>query len=151
MTSDRILGVLAVLLGVGMAVTAWGYAAQVEYEPVGPRAFPLLLSGLIVLCGAWLVFKPSHRAHFGNAAQLRSVGLCGLYVVLYAVFFQVLGFVLATALMSIPVGRLFGGTWKQSVLTGVGMGVVLFLLFDKLLDVVLPAGLLKPLFTAIGL
>ena len=151
MTSDRILGVLAVLLGVGMAVTAWGYAAPVEYEPVGPRAFPLLLAGLIVLCGAWLVCKPSHRAHFGNAAQLRGVGLCGLYVVLYAVLFQVLGFVLATALMSIPVGRLFGGTWKQSVLTGVGMGVVLFLLFDKLLDVVLPAGLLKPLFTAIGL
>ena len=34
MSSDRILGVLAVLLGVGMAATAWGYAAQVEYEPV---------------------------------------------------------------------------------------------------------------------
>ena len=40
---------------------------------------------------------------------------------------------------------------KQSVLTGVGMGLVLFVMFDTLLDVVLPAGLLKPLFTAIGL
>jgi hypothetical protein len=29
--------------------------------------------------------------------------------------------------------------------------VVLFVLFDTLLDVVLPAGVLKPLFTAIGL
>jgi putative tricarboxylic transport membrane protein len=59
--------------------------------------------------------------------------------------------VIATVLMSIPVGRIFGGSWKQSVLTGVGMGLVLFVLFDTLLDVVLPAGIAKPLFTAIGL
>jgi putative tricarboxylic transport membrane protein len=151
MTSDRVLGILAVVMGAGMAVMSWGYVAQVEYEPVGPRAFPLLLAGLIALCGLWLVFKPSHRAHFGSAMQMRSVALCGLFVVLYAVLFQVLGFVIATALMSIPVGRIFGGSWKQSVLTGIGMGLVLFVLFDTLLDVVLPAGIAKPLFTAIGL
>jgi putative tricarboxylic transport membrane protein len=151
MNSDRVLGLLAILMGAGMAVLAWGYKAQVEYEPVGPRAFPLLLASLIGLCGLWLAFKPSHRAHFGSAVQMRSVALCGLFVLLYAVLFQVLGFVLATALMSIPVGRIFGGSWKQSVLTGLGMGVVLFVLFDTLLDVVLPAGVLKPLFTAIGL
>lgn len=150
MNSDRILGILAVLLGAGMAIGAWGYAAQVEYEPVGPRAFPLLLAGLIALCGAWLVIKPSHHAANGNLAQLRSVAFCAACVMLYAVLFQLLGFVIATALMSIPIGRIFGGTWKQSVLTGLGMGVVLYLLFDKLLDVVLPEGLLKPLFSAIG-
>ena len=125
MTSDRVLGILAVLMGAGMAAMSWGYVAQVEYEPVGPRAFPLLLAGLIALCG--------------------------LFVVLYAVLFQLLGFVIATALMSIPVGRIFGGTMKQSVLTGIGMGLVLFVVFDTLLDVVLPAGILKPLFTAIGI
>lgn len=151
MNSDRVLGILAVVMGAGMAALAWGYKAQVEYEPVGPRAFPLLLAALITLCGVWMAIRPSHRAHFGNALQMRSVALCGLFVVLYAVLFQVLGFVVATALMSIPVGRIFGGTWKQSVLTGVGMGLVLFVLFDTLLDVVLPAGILKPLFTAMGL
>ena len=52
MNSDRIPGVLAVLPGAGMAIGAWGYAAPVEYEPVGPRAFPLLLSSMIALCGA---------------------------------------------------------------------------------------------------
>lgn len=151
MTSDRVLGVLAILMGAGMAFLARGYAAQVEYEPVGPRAFPLLLAALIVLCGAWMALKPSHHAHFGNRLQLRSVAMCSLIVVLYAALFQVLGFVVATALMSIPVGRIFGGTWKQAAATGVGMGVVLYVLFDTLLDVVLPAGLLKPLFTAAGL
>ncbi|MEZ5740870.1 MAG: hypothetical protein R3E68_16370 [Burkholderiaceae bacterium] len=39
--------------------------------------------------------------------------------------------------------RLFGATWTQAVLTGLALGVGLFLLFDRLLDVVLPLGLLR--------
>lgn len=151
MTSDRILGMLAVVLAAAMGFAAWGYAAQVEYEPVGPRAFPLLLAALIGLCGAWLVLRPSHHAAFGNREQMRNVAICAAAVLAYAVVFQVLGFVIATALMAIPVGRLFGGSWRQSMLTGVGMGVVMYVLFDRLLDVVLPMGLLKPLFGAMGM
>ena len=67
-------------------------------------------------------------------------------VLAYALLFDKLGFVISTALMSIPLSRYFGGTWKQSLLAGAGLGVILFLLFDKLLDVALPIGFwLKPL------
>jgi putative tricarboxylic transport membrane protein len=37
----------------------------------------------------------------------------------------------------------FGGSWKGSLAGGTGLGLVLFFLFDKLLDVVLPTGLLS--------
>ena len=40
----------------------------------------------------------------------------------------------------------FGGNWKQALAGGVGLGVMLYLLFDKLLDVVLPTGLLSFIF-----
>jgi hypothetical protein len=36
-------------------------------------------------------------------------------------------------------------SWAKSVVTGVGLGVILFVLFDKVLDVVLPWGVLKGL------
>ena len=61
----------------------------------------------------------------------------------YAGLFETLGFPLATAVMALPVGMAFGGSWKQSLAGGVAMGLVLYLLFDKLLDVVLPTGLLS--------
>ncbi len=64
-------------------------------------------------------------------------------IVVYALLFEKLGFPLATALMAVPVGMAFGGDWKQSLAGGVGLGLGLFLLFDKLLDVVLPTGLLS--------
>jgi putative tricarboxylic transport membrane protein len=60
----------------------------------------------------------------------------------YALIFVWLGFVIANTVMVTIVGRLFGGSWTKCVITGVVMSVSFFLLFDKLLDVVLPAGML---------
>ena len=45
--------------------------------------------------------------------------------------------------MAVPVGMAFGGDWKKSLIGGAGLGLGLFILFDKLLDVVLPTGLLS--------
>lgn len=149
--SDRILGAAALLLAAAMGILSWGYTARIEYEPIGPRAFPLLLAVLMAACGAWLVARPGKHAEFAGGAQLRKIALCAAAVVIYALLFQLLGFVIATTLMALPVGRIFGGTWRQCLLTGIGMGVVLYVLFDKLLDVVLPLGVLKPLLAPLGM
>ncbi|MBP8151092.1 MAG: tripartite tricarboxylate transporter TctB family protein, partial [Xylophilus sp.] len=61
--------------------------------------------------------------------------------------FQWFAFPLATALMALPMGVAFGGSWKQSLAGGAALRLVLYLLFDKLLDVVLPVG---PLATLLG-
>jgi putative tricarboxylic transport membrane protein len=140
--NDRVLGVAALLLAAFLTWQGWGLQAPFAYEPVGPRAFPLLLALVIALCGAWLLAKGRFVAP-GNppGANGRIALLVGL-VAGYALLFQWLGFVIATALMVTVVGRLFGGSWRGCVVGGVSMGVLFFLLFDKLLDVVLPTGIL---------
>jgi putative tricarboxylic transport membrane protein len=169
---DRILGAIAVLVAIAMAVGARDYVAPIAYEPIGPRAVPTLLAVLIGLVGLWLLLRPSSpgasaaaqpqqadqaggdalasalSAPHGSAPSpilpLRVV-LATLAIVVYALLFELLGFTLATALMTVPIARLFGGSWKQGAVTGVAMGFILFLVFDRLLGVVLPAGLLKGL------
>jgi len=141
--SDRILGGVCVVAAAGMAWAAQDYAAAISYEPVGPRAFPLLLSVLLAIGGLWLVFKPTLRGGAIDIANARLIGLSALAIIVYALLFQTLGFTLATALMAVPVGMAFGGSWWKSLLGGVGLGIGLFLLFDKLLDVVLPTGVLS--------
>lgn len=140
--NDRLLGVAALLLAAFLTWKGWGLEAPFAYEPVGPKAFPVLLAAVIGLCGAWLLLKGGDAAGPNPpGANARIVLLVGLLAA-YALLFQWLGFVMATALMVVAVGRLFGGSWRQCVTGGIAMGVLFFLLFDKVLDVVLPPGIL---------
>ncbi|GAB4403044.1 MAG: tripartite tricarboxylate transporter TctB family protein [Rhodoferax sp.] len=145
--ADRILGALCVLLAAGMAWAARAYAAEISYEPVGPRAFPTLLAGVLAFGGAWLLVAPSRPAPTegapGDPLQWRAVAMVAAVTLIYGALFQTLGFSLATALMAVPVGMAFGGTLKATALGGVGLGLGLYLLFDKVFDVVLPTGLLS--------
>lgn len=141
--SDRILGAVCIVAGAGMAWAAVDYAAPISYEPVGPRAFPLLLAALMALAGAWLVVKPGPHAFALSREQFKPIAWAVAAVFAYAALFEILGFPMATALMALPVGMAFGGRWKQALAGGVAMGLAFFFLFDKLLDVVLPTGLLS--------
>lgn len=140
--SDRILGAVCVVAAAGMAWAAQDYAAAISYEPVGPRAFPLVLAGLLALAGAWLVVRPSSHGEALGWVQIKVLLPGAAAMVVYALLFETLGFTVATTLMAVPVGMAFGGNWKQSLAGGAALGVALYLLFDRLLDVVLPSGVL---------
>lgn len=145
--SDRLLGAVCVVASAAMAWAAQDYAAAISYEPVGPRAFPLLLATGLGLSGLWLVLRPTTGAEAFQGVPWKPTALSAVAVLTYALLFQWLGFPLATALMAAPVGMAFGGSWKQSLAGGSALGLALYLLFDKLLDVVLPVG---PLATLLG-
>jgi putative tricarboxylic transport membrane protein len=142
--TDRLLGAACLLLAAAMAWAAHGYAAAFSYEPVGPRAFPLLLAVLLALGGLWLVAKPSPDAGRYAGVPGKRVALCLGTVTLYALGFETIGFPLATALLTVPVGIAFGGSAVKSLAVGALMGVLLYFMFDRLLDVTLPAGWLAP-------
>ncbi|MBY0410452.1 MAG: tripartite tricarboxylate transporter TctB family protein [Burkholderiaceae bacterium] len=148
---DRILGAFCVVIASAMGWSARAYSADISYEPVGPRAFPLLLAVLLGLLGLWLLLAPKHVSSAGGTPVLattstttwRAIGLCAVSVLVYGALFQTLGFVVATVLMSVPVGMAFGGSLRACLLGGAGLGISLFFLFDRVLDVILPTGLLS--------
>lgn len=143
--NDRTLGIAALLLAAFLTWFGQDLDPPFAYEPVGPKAFPLLLAVIIALCGLRLVWRGGNQAEANSSqANLRILAMVGILAG-YALAFQWLGFVIATALMAILVGRLFGGSWAKCLAGGVTMGIGFFLLFDKALDVVLPTGLLGAL------
>lgn len=140
--NDKILGMAALVFAALMAGFGWGIQAPFSYEPVGPRTFPLLLAAIIALCGLWLVLKGRYQAAANPPGASMRIVIMVVYCFLYALFFEMLGFIIATTGMTILVGRLFGGSWSKVALGGVVMSVFFFILFDRALDVVLPLGLL---------
>lgn len=143
--NDRILGIAALLLAAFLAWFGQDLDPPFAYEPVGPKAFPHILAFIIALCGLRLTWRGGNPAEANTSqANLRILALVAILAV-YALAFQWLGFIIATALMACLVGRLFGGSWGKCLLGGCVMGLGFFLLFDKVLDVVLPTGLLGAL------
>lgn len=138
--SDRILAVLLLAAAIAYGLVGSTYAPPFAYEPIGPSAFPVLLAVLMALCAVYIFLRPEPEPDWPRGAlAVKSVALLAV-LILYGLLFIELGFVVATALMSFVIGMLFGGGWLKSAAGGVGMAVVLFLLFDRLLEVTLPVG-----------
>lgn len=143
--NDRVLGIAALIFAA--LITAFGYDLEppFSYEPVGPKAFPLLLALIIALCGVRLIIKGGGEVEANPEGANSRIAAMVAYLAGYAFLFQWLGFVIATTFMVALIGRLFQATWLQAIIGGVVMSVGLFYLFDKGLDVVLPTGILGDL------
>lgn len=138
--SDRVFAFVWLALCAFIAWVGWKIEAPFSYEPIGPRAFPLLLTAAMAACAAWLLFRPDPSPKWPSGA-LRGKSAALLIAFLgYALAFEWLGFPLSTALATVVVGRLFGGSWVAVAGGGVTMGGGLWFFFDRILDVTLPLG-----------
>lgn len=150
MIAQRVFALTLLLACAVLAAMAWPYQAAYSYEPVGPRAHPLLTLALLAAALAYLAWRPTALKHEPDDSPLdrpalTKIALCTALLMLFAGLFEPLGFILSSALTGIPMARLYGGRWLPS--TGV-IGLIsvgLYLLFDKAMDVPLPLGLLDVL------
>ena len=150
MLLQRIFASVLLLACVGLALMAWPYQAAFSYEPVGPRAFPLLMLGLMGVALLYMVFRPAPIKHSEDEPPLdretlTKIGICVLLLLVFAGLFEPLGFILSSILIGIPMARLYGGRWLPSIVVTTLMTIGLYLLFDRLMDVPLPLGLLDVL------
>ncbi|CAI8901855.1 putative tricarboxylic transport membrane protein [Pseudomonas sp. IT-347P] len=150
MLIQRIFASVLLLVCAGLALMAWPYQAAFSYEPVGPRAFPLLMLGLMGLALLYMVFRPAPIKHSEDEPPLdretlTKIAICVALLLVFAGLFEPLGFILSSMLIGIPMARLYGGRWMPSVVVTTLMAIGLYLLFDRVMDVPLPLGLLDVL------
>ena len=150
MVLQRMFAFVLLLVCIGLALMAWPYKAPFSYEPVGPRAFPLLMLALMGLSLLYMVFRPTPIKHSEDEPPLdretlTKIVICTVLLLVFAGTFEPLGFVLSSMLVGIPMARLYGGRWLPSIVITTLMSIVLYVLFDKIMDVPLPLGLLDVL------
>jgi putative tricarboxylic transport membrane protein len=139
--SDRLTGLLLLALAVAYGVTAGGYEAIIG-DPLGPAVFPIVLAiplGLLSLC---LILRPDREPAWPTGAALLKQILALVAFVAYAYLLEPLGFVVSTFVAVVVLGWLLGARLLEAGAAGVGIAVVLFVLFDTLLGLPLPAGVL---------
>lgn len=138
--SDRLFGIFVLAISAAMAAAAWQFDPPISYEPIGPSTYPLLLALLMAAFALRFIVKPDAEPDWPRGALLRKVAAMFVALFAYGLLFQPLGFVIATALLTIAVGRLFGGSWRHCAIGGPAMGLGLYVFFDRLLEVTLPVG-----------
>lgn len=144
---QRLFALAMLLVCLALAAMAWPYQAAFSYEPVGPRAYPLLMLGLLGLSFLYMLVRPTAIVHSEDEPQLdrptlNKIVTCTALLLLFAGLFEPLGFVLSAILIGIPMARLYGGRWLPSAVVITLMSIGLYWLFDRVMDVPLPLGLL---------
>ncbi|WP_040263949.1 tripartite tricarboxylate transporter TctB family protein [Pseudomonas massiliensis] len=147
-TLQRAFAAVLLLACAALAIMAWPYQAAFSYEPVGPRAYPLLLLTLLGIAALYMLIRPAAIVHGEDEPQLDRHGLlkivaCIGLLLLFAGLFEPLGFILSSVLIGVPMARLYGGRWMPALLVIPLTALALYILFDRLMDVPLPLGLLS--------
>ncbi len=136
---------LAVVLGAGYL---WGALAMPEMsigDPLGPRAFPLLLGALMTLLGGSLLVWPAQKDSGSMGISLHT-GALALLLGLYGYGIPRLGYPAATFLFMVLAPRLLGErSYLLGLLLPAGISTGVFLLFTRILDMPLPLGILEKL------
>ena len=149
--SDRVTG--AVLVGLGGTAAYFGSRLPaVPGQDVGPAAFPMLIGGGLVLCGAAIMAgigrsfevpeddepAPSGPLHLGGLRALVPPAL----LLFYMLASEKLGFLLTAGIVVFVAAIALGARPKLAVPLALIAPFLVHLAFYKLLRVPLPEGLL---------
>lgn len=140
--TDRITGVLLLALAIAFGLHARSFRTSFLTDPLGPQAWPMMLAGFLALFSLYLIVRPQPGAPWPKrVVLLRQLVLVG-GLVAYALLLDPIGFLASTVLVVAFMALLMGARWWQAGITGLTSSVALYLLFNSLLGLPLPAGAL---------
>jgi putative tricarboxylic transport membrane protein len=155
MLHQSLVGVGALLIGAVLAYGATFISSDAGYAGVGPNALPWVVSVVLLICGAWLIWEAcsgGYRQMDEAPGAARGDWVAGAWVIAGVIanasLITTVGFVLACTLcfvlavrgMRLAEGRAGGGL-RQTVIdfvTGILIAAPVFWLFTKLLAINLP-------------
>jgi len=141
--SDAVGGLAVVALGVVVLAGALT-TPDVAFGVVGPAVLPSIFGALVVLSGLWLVIASRGVPEVAvEALDVRPLALSAIAVGAYFAAFVPLGFVVSSVAFFVAMARVLGSrALVRDILAGSAFVVGLYALFQMLLTVDLPQGVL---------
>ena len=133
MTSDRIFGAVMIVVALGYILSASTIQIPLFPDPMGPKAFPYMIAGGVIVCALVMILRPDPEADWPPLAALGSIALATVVMVAYAYALKPLGFLIPTAIGAGILSYQLNPRPGLAVITGLGLSVGLFVLFRFLL------------------
>jgi len=109
-------------------------------DPLGPKAFPLLATGQMLVAGVSLLARPADTSAWPQGRGLLRLVTAVICLFSYALLLTTLGFFSTTVLGVAVFALLLGGRPVQALLAAAAISAALYVLFFYLLNVALPLG-----------
>ncbi|WP_170326073.1 tripartite tricarboxylate transporter TctB family protein [Ruegeria arenilitoris] len=138
--SDRIFGVVGLLLAIGFAFSALAIEESFLSDAVGPKAFPLIIAAILGLSSIVIALRPDTEPEWPTLGRLVEVGSAVVMMILYAELLPEIGFVIATAFAATYLAWRLGSGPIESVLVGIGTSVGIYVIFHLVLGLSLARG-----------
>lgn len=133
MRGDRIFGLVMIFVALGYLLGARNIETSFMTDPVGPRVFPYLIGTATILCSLVMVLRPDPDVDWPVGATLAQLGIALVVLLGYAYVIDDAGFILPTVVASGIISYLINPRPVAAALTGVGLGIGLFVLFRMIL------------------
>lgn len=137
---DRIFAGTLLLLSGLVAWAAAQFEVPFQYEPLGPKAFPFILSGLLAITAVWLLFRPSANDWQPTKNVLLRLIAALVLMYAYAAMYEPLGFIVATTIVGGLFSWKFGAKPMTAAIYALAMSVLSYFLLTDLLQLNVPAG-----------
>jgi len=142
---EDIVALVIIAIGTVYLVAAISMPSMSIGDPLGQRAFPIILGAIMMLLGLSIFFKPELESKPVLSRKklfytLIITGLLGCY----GWSLDLVGYPLGTFLFLVITVRLLGEkSWFLNVPLSAGLSTALYLLFTRILDISLPLGIIE--------
>lgn len=143
--SDRIIGLVVVLVALVYIASATQIQASFLSDPIGPKAFPMLVGVIAALCGAVMILRPDEEPEWPEMHTLGALLVSVVALVAYAYMLKPLGFLLPTAIIAALLSYQIKPSIRPAIFAGIGLSIGLFTVFKFILGLGL-SGLPRALF-----
>jgi len=139
MQSDRIFGLVVLFVALAFMASATQIQSSFLADPVGPRAFPLMIGAVAVLSSLVMIFRPDPNPQWPTLPAWTALLVALAVLVGYAFALKPLGFIIPTAIAASVISFQISPRLLSAVLAGCGLSIGLFILFKFILDLGLVA------------
>ena len=138
--SDRILGILGLALAAFFIYSATLIQLSFISDPVGPRAFPIVIGIALALASLVILLRPDTDPVWPRIVRFGEIALAALVMVAYALALPKVGFVIATAVASAFLTWRLGTKPLWSLVAGVLTSAGIYVAFHLILGLSLARG-----------
>lgn len=143
--SDRIFGLVVVLVALAYIASATQIKTSFLSDPVGAKAFPMLVGSVAALCGFIMIWRPDEEPEWPELRTLGALAVSVVVLLAYAFLLKPLGFLVPTAIVAGVLSYQINPRAIPAAIAGVGLSVGLFTVFKFILGLGL-VGLPRALF-----